>query len=302
MDPGGYGEDNNMATKKKAKPAKKKAAAARKPAPKKAAKTKPVKKKAAPARSAKPKAKAKPAAKKAKPVVKKAKPAAKKPVKAAKPVAKKNAKAPAKAAAKAKKPVVKKVSGKKTAASSGKTSGSHPFPVKDLPKSIDELLGRPTAKSLARKATAQKALTAKEIGKFKESLLNLRDRIIDEISFLSNDNLNKSSKEASGDLSSYSLHMADQGTDNFDREFAASLLNTEHDVLYEIDEALRRIEQGTYGICEISGQPVERERLKVLPFARYCVAVQSEIERKNPRQKPFRTKNGMQSADFSAGS
>ena len=176
-----------------------------------------------------------------------------------------------------------------------------PFQVKDLPKSVDELLGRPTAKSLARKSAHQKPLTAAEIKKFHASLLNLRDRIIDEISFLSKDNLNKSSKEASGDLSSYSLHMADQGTDNFDREFAASLLNTEHDVLYEIDEAVRRIEQGTYGICEISGQPVERERLKVLPFARYCVAVQSDIEKKNPRQKPFR-KAGLQSSDYSAGS
>lgn len=123
---------------------------------------------------------------------------------------------------------------------------------------------------------------------FKDMLLKLRDRVIDEIAFLSRDNLNRSQRDASGDLSSYSLHMADQGTDNFDREFAANLLSSEQDVLYEIDEALRRIEAGTYGICEATGQPIEYERLKVLPFARYCVAAQAELEKGKPRFRPFR--------------
>jgi len=133
-----------------------------------------------------------------------------------------------------------------------------------------------------------KPLTKKDLEFHRDLLLKLRDRVIDEISFLANDNLNRSAKESSGDLSSYSFHMADQGTDNFDREFAASLLNNEHDVLYEIEEALRRIDQGEYGVCEMSGKPIERERLKVLPFARYCVAVQSEMERGKPRFRPFR--------------
>jgi RNA polymerase-binding transcription factor DksA len=133
-----------------------------------------------------------------------------------------------------------------------------------------------------------KRLTAKDLAMFKDMLLKLRDRIIDEISFLSRDNLNRSQRESAGDLSSYSFHMADQGTDNFDREFAANLLSSEQDVLYEIDEALRRIEAGTYGICEATNQPIEYERLKVLPFARYCVAAQAELERGKPRFRPFR--------------
>jgi RNA polymerase-binding transcription factor DksA len=66
--------------------------------------------------------------------------------------------------------------------------------------------------------------------------------------------------------------------------------------LYEIEEALRRIEQGTYGVCEMSGNPIERERLKVLPFARYSVSVQSEIERGKPRFRPFR-RTSIQSAE-----
>lgn len=144
-----------------------------------------------------------------------------------------------------------------------------------------------------------KPLTKKEIAQHRNLLLELRDRVIDEISFLANDNLNRSSKESSGDLSSYSFHMADQGTDNFDREFAASLLNSEHDVLYEIDEALRRIEQGAYGVCEMSGKPIERERLKALPFARYCMAVQTEMERGKPRFRPFR-RTSIQSAESSS--
>lgn len=131
-------------------------------------------------------------------------------------------------------------------------------------------------------------LAKKELAFYKDLLLKLRDRIIDEINFLANDNLNRSARESSGDLSSYSFHMADQGTDNFDREFAANLLSSEQDVLYEIDEAIRRIEAGSYGVCELSGKPIEKERLKVLPFARHSVAVQSELERGKPRYRPFR--------------
>lgn len=133
-----------------------------------------------------------------------------------------------------------------------------------------------------------KRLSKQDLAMFKDLLLKLRDRVIDEISFLSRDNLNRSQRDSSGDLSSYSFHMADQGTDNFDREFAANLLSSEQDVLYEIDEALRRIENGTYGICEATGQPIEYERLKVLPFARLCIAAQTELERGKPRFRPFR--------------
>lgn len=149
---------------------------------------------------------------------------------------------------------------------------------------LSALRGAPVKKHTEK----SKPLTEKELVQHRDLLLKLRDRVIDEISFLANDNLNKSAKDASGDLSSYSFHMADQGTDNFDREFAASLLNSEHDVLYEIEEALRRIEQGTYGICEQSGEPIERERLRALPFVRFCMAVQTEMERGKPKFRPFR--------------
>ncbi len=215
-----------------------------------------------------------------KPVVVKKKVAAKAP---AKPASRKPVAAAKKTAPKAATPV--KASAKKSDAPIIRTGPS--IAPRNLGSAgMAALRGAPVqAKAPSGKI---KPLSEKEIAHFKDLLLKLRDRIVDEISFLANDNLNKSAKDASGDLSSYSFHMADQGTDNFDREFAASLLNSEHDVLYEIDEALRRIEQGAYGVCEMSNLPIERERLKALPFARYSVAIQSEMERGKPRYRPFR--------------
>ena len=220
----------------------------------------------------------------------------KKPVKpVAKPVKKvsKPAKAPAKklpvkkpAPAKAAvKPVTKPTA--KPAAKTAKPAA--PAPVKKTVLARPGLSPlRPVVMPAQSKGPKPKPLTAKDLAFYKDLLLKLRDRIIDEISFLSHDNLNRSQKESSGDLSSHSFHMADQGTDNFDREFAASLLSSEQDVLYEIDEAIRRVDAGTYGVCESTGEPIERERLKVLPFARYCVAAQAEMERGKPRFRPFR--------------
>jgi DnaK suppressor protein len=138
-----------------------------------------------------------------------------------------------------------------------------------------------------RKTRKEKPLSAKELAEFRQLLLTLRDQVVDGIAFLSGDNLNRSARDASGDLSSYSLHMADQGTDNFDREFALNLVSSEQDILYEIDEAIRRVDAGTYGTCEMTGEPIERARLKVIPYARFSVTAQSEMERTRTRYRPF---------------
>ena len=126
-------------------------------------------------------------------------------------------------------------------------------------------------------------LSAKELRMFKKLLLELRDRVIDEISFLAGGNLTHS---ANGDAVS-PLKGDEQGTDNFDREFALNLVSSEQDIVYQIDEALRRIELKTYGVCEITGNPIEFERLKVLPYARNSVKAQSELERGRQRFRPF---------------
>lgn len=227
-----------------------------------------------PAQKAKAKAPSKAVAKK-----KPAKPVAK--AKVAKPVAK--VKVAIKLAPKAK--VVAKAAAKPVAKPVAKPA---PLPIKPVLARPGLSPLRPVVMPSGPKGPKPKELTAKDLAFYKDLLLKLRDRIIDEISFLAHDNLNRSQKDSSGDLSSHSFHMADQGTDNFDREFAASLLSSEQDVLYEIDEAIRRVDGGTYGICESTGEPIERERLKVLPFARYSVAAQAELERGKPRFRPFR--------------
>jgi RNA polymerase-binding transcription factor DksA len=76
----------------------------------------------------------------------------------------------------------------------------------------------------------------------------------------------------------FSLHMADAGTDEFDRDFALSILSSDQNALYEIDAALDRIRLGTYGVCEISGQQIEAERLVAIPWTRYSAAAQRELE------------------------
>lgn len=84
---------------------------------------------------------------------------------------------------------------------------------------------------------------------------------------------------APSEISLVQTHEADAGTDAYDRDFALRLLSHEHDALYEIDQALSRIEAGTYGICEASGKPIPHERLQAIPFARFTVDVQSRLER-----------------------
>ncbi len=161
-------------------------------------------------------------------------------------------------------------------------------PAKELKKAAKSKASKVAPVVAEHEVKIKPVMNAKELAFHKDLLLKLRDRVIDEMNFLSKDNLNRSGKEGAGDLSSYSFHMADQGTDNFDREFAANLLSGEQDVLYEIEEALRRVEAGTYGVCEMSGKPIERERLKVLPYARFSVAVQSQMEKGKPRFRPFK--------------
>jgi len=128
---------------------------------------------------------------------------------------------------------------------------------------------------------------SKEDGtKFKKLLLDLRDHLIDGVNFLASDNLKRSQRDASGELSGYSLHMADAGTDNFDREFALSLVSNEQEALYEIEEALKRLDQNTYGICGNCEKQIMKARLEAVPFARLCVSCQSIIEKEGRRPVP----------------
>jgi DnaK suppressor protein len=86
-------------------------------------------------------------------------------------------------------------------------------------------------------------------------------------------------KDASEEQPAFSLHMADAGTDSFDRDLALSRLSSEQDAVYEIDEALMRIRQGTYGICEMTGKRIERARLEAIPWTRFSAAAEKELEK-----------------------
>ncbi len=129
-------------------------------------------------------------------------------------------------------------------------------------------------------------LSKEDAAKFKKLLLDLRDHLIDGVNFLATDNLKRTHRDASGELSGYSLHMADAGTDTFDREFALSLVSNEQEALYEIEEALKRLDQNTYGLCGMCEKPIMKARLEAVPFARLCVNCQSNIEKTDRRPVP----------------
>src|SRR3989344_8575862 len=110
-----------------------------------------------------------------------------------------------------------------------------------------------------------------ELLKFKAQLEAERAKIADGISHIERDNLNRSQRDASGDLSGYSFHMADMATDNFDREFSLDIASGEQVLLNRIDEALRKMEEGTYGVCENCEKPISSKRLKAVPYAKLCI-------------------------------
>ena len=110
-----------------------------------------------------------------------------------------------------------------------------------------------------------------EWAKFYNRLLELREQLTRQMNGLA--------KESAQEMAGYSLHMADSGTDNFDRDFALSLLSSDQDAIYEIEEALKRIEKKTYGICELTGKSIPRSRLEAIPWTRFTVQAQAQLER-----------------------
>jgi RNA polymerase-binding transcription factor DksA len=107
--------------------------------------------------------------------------------------------------------------------------------------------------------------------KYHKILIDLREQLTNQMSGLA--------KESAEEMAGYSLHMADSGTDNFDRDFALSLLSSDQDAVYEIDEALKRIERNTYGVCELTGKAIPKARLDAIPWTRFTVEAQAQLER-----------------------
>lgn len=117
----------------------------------------------------------------------------------------------------------------------------------------------------------------------KGKLLELLDGVLDTVTSVSRDTL-RAPAEGS-EASVFGMHQGDAGSDAYDRDFAVSLLTQEQDALYEIQEALKRMDAGTYGICEVSGKPIAHVRLQAIPFARCTVECQSQIEKQNKTRR-----------------
>lgn len=113
----------------------------------------------------------------------------------------------------------------------------------------------------------------------KDKLLQLRDAMVDSMAGVAQDTLR--SRAEGSEASAFGMHQADAGSDAYDRDFALSLLSQEQDALYEIDQALKRIELGTYGVCEMSSKAIPHARLEAIPFARFTVECQSQLEKQN---------------------
>jgi RNA polymerase-binding transcription factor DksA len=131
-------------------------------------------------------------------------------------------------------------------------------------------------------------LTPDDLKHFEQRLLEARARVMREMGHLDNTVLKVNPRDAAGELSGYSYHMADAGTDSMEREKAFDIASKEGRLLMEIDDALRRLYNGTYGICEISGKPIGRARLEALPWARLSLEEQEKLEKEQRagRQAP----------------
>ncbi|MCM8812313.1 MAG: TraR/DksA family transcriptional regulator [Candidatus Omnitrophica bacterium] len=113
-------------------------------------------------------------------------------------------------------------------------------------------------------------MNKKELQDLKKQLLELREQVSDEIKNIGNESMKKSLREASGDLSSYSVHMADAASGSFEREISLGRVSGDQEMLYRIDEAIRKIEESSYGDCESCGEKIAKDRLKAIPYATLC--------------------------------
>jgi DnaK suppressor protein len=130
------------------------------------------------------------------------------------------------------------------------------------------ILGRPVTQNSKKNGEVK---IKPEWQKFYNCLLELREQLLRQMNGLA--------KESAQEMAGYSLHMADSGTDNFDRDFALSLLSSDQDAIYEIEEALKRIEKNAYGVCELTGKQIPKARLEAIPWTRFTVQAQAQLER-----------------------
>ena len=128
---------------------------------------------------------------------------------------------------------------------------------------------------MGKNETDKNRLTPAEITKFKGTLLKKLTEILGNVTTMEIEALRRDRS----DLSNMPIHMADLGTDSYEIDNIIGLVDSERKILVEVNDALSRIEDGTYGICEGRGEPIPKQRLKAIPWARYCVACATLLEK-----------------------
>ncbi len=197
-----------------------------------------------------------------------------------------------------KKTVAKKATKKKAASSkkalSKKTAKKKAVVKKKATakKAVKKTVKKATKKKIAvrKKTTAAKSapkrrkrrktnLSKTELAHYRELLITKLKEIMGDVNHIELESLKKSRMDASGDLSSMPIHMADVGSDNYEQEFALGLMDSERKIVKEIHSALKRIDSGTYGICEGTQEPIPKPRLEGIPWTRYCVQYAEMLEK-----------------------
>ncbi len=178
-----------------------------------------------------------------------------------------------KKSAAAKSRLVKKVSPKKITKKAKTVSKA----VKTIPTKMKPIFSKPKPAPVVvvNPAKFKSVLPKKELEEFKEILLTMRSKIAEDLQHLESDSLKKSTEEMTGDHAD----LIDTAHDEFEREFALNLASNEQQIMNKIDVALRKIKDGTYGICEKYGTPIPKKRLYAMPYATLCIRAQEEQEK-----------------------
>jgi RNA polymerase-binding protein DksA len=121
----------------------------------------------------------------------------------------------------------------------------------------------------------QAGLLTKELEHFRDLLIEKRREIVGDMSSMEREAL----RSGGGGLSSLPVHMADMGTDNYEQEFTLGLVEKDRNLLREINAALAKIQNGTYGLCEGTGNPISKARLEAQPWARFSIEHARQMER-----------------------
>lgn len=146
-------------------------------------------------------------------------------------------------------------------------------------KTARKAVVKKTVKKTAKKAKTSSFLTKKEVREFEYLLLEKRRSLLGDMAGIENNALGRNLQDSAGDLSNMPTHPADIGSDNFEHEFTLGLLESERALLCEINEALERLMDNTFGICAGTGKPIGKPRLRARPWCKYSIEYQRLVEK-----------------------